>query len=141
VAEGLRGLERLTYNLRILDEVLVVITQKMTIGPAPDFVIHKGIILCYHRISVTVDVYGNRAYKRSIANQSMLLAICELKQILSVINISQGTRVQWSSDHALFGEVKTLNGRCTFFYMSFEGILRDVACSLHRDFTDLFIKN
>ena len=119
----------------------MVITQKMTIGPAPDFAIHSGKVLCYHRISVSVEAYGNRSYKRSIANQSMLMAICELKQILSVIDIAPDTSVQWSSDRDLIGEVGTMKGRASFFYILFEGASKNVTISLHTDFRVLFMKN
>jgi hypothetical protein len=141
VADRLTGLERLTYNLRILDEVLVVITQKMTLGPAPDFVIHKGKILCYHRISVTVDVYGNRAYKRSIANQSMLMAICELKQILSVIDIVQDTAVQWRKHLGLRGDVTSPRGTASFFYRLLETTPKEFVDMLHDGFRQLFTEN
>ena len=119
----------------------MLITQKMTIGPAPDFAIHSGKVLCYHRISVTVAVNENRPFKRSIANQSMLMVICELKQILSVIDIVPDTSVQWPSDRDLIGEVRTLKGRGTFFYKLFEGTLKDVASSLHAEFIGIFMKN
>ena len=118
-----------------------MITQKMTIGPAPDFAIHSGKVLCYHRISVIVAVNENRSYKRSIANQSMLMAICELKQILSVIDIVPDTSVQWSSDRDLIGVVRTLKGRCTLHYRIFSGVPKEFLRALHADFKDLFVKN
>ncbi len=118
-----------------------MITQKMTIGSAPDFAIHSGKVLCYHRISVSVAVNENRSYKRSIANQSMLMAICELKQILSVIDLVPDTSVQWSSDRDLIGEVRTMKGRGTLHYRIFSGVPKEFLRALHADFKDLFVKN
>ena len=68
----------------------------------------------------------------------MLMSICELKQILSVIDLAPDTSVQWSSDRDLIGEVRTMKGRGTFFYMLFEGALKKVTSSLHTDFRALF---
>ena len=69
------------------------------------------------------------------------MAICELKQILSVIDLVPDTSVQWSSDRDLIGEVRTMKGRGTFFYKLFEGALKNVTSSLHTDFRALFMRN
>ena len=97
----------------------MIITQKMTIGPAPDFAIHSGKVLCYHRISVSVEAYGNRAYKRSIANQSMLMSICELKQILHVIDIVPDTSVQWCCSAAIINVYDFIDDFISLWYESF----------------------
>ena len=71
----------------------------------------------------------------------MLMAICELKQILSVIDIVPDTSVQWSSDRDLIGVVRTLKGRCTLHYRIFSGVPKEFLRALHADFKDLFVKN
>ena len=119
----------------------MVITQKMTIGPAPDFAIHSGKVLCYHRISVTVAVNENRPYKRSIANQSMLMAICELKQILSVIDIVSDTSVQWHKDTGLGGDVTSPRGKASFFYRLLEAMPKEFVDMLHDGFRQIFTEN
>ena len=110
-----------TYCLKKMKvlEVHAVKNQKVRIGAAPDFVVHIGKELCFHTFAITLSVNGLRPYRRVISHQSLKQIVCELKQVLNVIELRDESEIIWLPENPQIGEVVTTRGVAAFVYHEF----------------------
>ena len=132
-----------TYCLKKMKvlEVHAVKNQKVRIGAAPDFVVHIGKELCFHTFAITLSVNGLRPYRRIISHQSLKQIVCELKEVLKVIELRDESDIIWLPENPQSGEVVTKKGVAAFVYTCSGRLPREIIASLSASFQRLLTED
>ena len=69
--------------------------QELNIGVGPDFVIRVGQEILYHKVELLVAVQNHKPYTKTLAHQSMMQLIREIKSASSVIQIKNTMNLKW----------------------------------------------
>ena len=115
--------------------------QKIRIGDAPDFVVHIGKELCFHTFAITLSVNGLRPYRRIISHQSLKQIVCELKEVLKVIELRDESDIIWLPENPQTGEVVTKKGVAAFVYSCSDRLPREIYASLSASFQRLLTED
>jgi hypothetical protein len=69
--------------------------NEIKIGNGPDFVVHVGTQICYHKATIVISVQGTEPYKLTASHQSMIQLIHDIKNILRVTQILPNELTKW----------------------------------------------
>jgi hypothetical protein len=90
--------------------------NEIKIGSGPDFVVHVGTQICYHKATIVISVQGAEPYKLTASHQSMIHLIHDIKDILRVIQIRPNELTKWDVLTPVTGRFATATGAAAVTY-------------------------